>query len=90
MDSDCPTGAQSPGPFRCQTCNKILGWREVRAGQCQGHLLSDMMSQFVPCEVRNGQATEIKDMAQKHKMDKKYGRWWNWGRYAQALKMWVP
>ena len=92
QDPDCPAGAQAPGPFRCQTCNKILGWREVRAGQCQGHLLTDLMSEaYVPCEVREGVAREVRDMTQKHKMDRKYGRWVSvWGRYAETFKMWLP
>lgn len=90
-DSDCPSGAQSQGPFHCQNCNKILGWREIRAGQCQGHLLSDLMSQYVPCDVRDGVAKEVKEVAQKNKMDRKYGRWFSrWGRYAESMKMWVP
>ena len=87
--NDSPPGTRSKGPFRCHNCNRVLGWREIKAGQCQGHLLSEVMSEFVACEVRDGVATEVKEVAARHMMDRKYNRD-GWGHFDQKHQLWVP
>lgn len=28
-----------PEIFRCDTCGELLGWKQIKAGQCAGHKL---------------------------------------------------
>lgn len=86
MTDDSSPGSKSKGPFRCHNCDRILGWREIRAGQCQGHFVSELMSDFLPCEVRNGAIKEIKEVVQRNRMDRKYK---GWGRYVEKIGLWL-
>jgi hypothetical protein len=76
-DTERPEGAQAEGPFFCFMCQKVLGWREVKAGRCQGHLLTEFA-----CKEFQSENGELKETVQKHKADHAYGRW-------QRIPLWA-